>query len=1370
MIFASLIFFISPVYSQQNFQILYDQIYDNPFNDVQSSLSKDYKALNNLFVQSPVTIQKCKGNQKELPYQIISFQKGQKFNFNILIPKPYTILIMKIFTYQLEEESGISGPFQYNYDGKTMSDSSIPHKKIGQRTSCDGNSQYNLVVDQLYFNPIGASSSTSQIKIQGIAQGNVGLQALTVYFYPIPDNCAQYEKDNNFNICVQCRTGYFLYNGQCYQNCPPNTIKTINQTECVDISLCTYSKNLSSIFISQYNCGNCEKGYYDSNQSCTMISTLCITCSLCAGYVIDNNQCILQCPKQTYTNGGVCKTCDDPNCLICSKNSCSKCNVGNYLQDGACQSCIQNCSVCSNGNECDTCSDGYYLVEDSKVCTQKCPLGYFLDKIGLKCLKCSQQNCDKCIDKSQTSCQQCNKNSILELNQCVGICTSDSQSKCFNCDESCSTCSGPNSSQCIQCAADYKRYKELCYKTCPDYTFYDENQKQCVDCYDNKNCLQCSSKEQGFCLKCNENSTVLVKGQCLTPCLDTQFRSNIDSTCKDCPINCVKCLLQNSIDDTGIICQKCNENSTVLVKGQCLTPCLDTQYRSNIDNSCKNCPKNCSKCILKNTIDDTGIICQKCNSKYFLFYQTCIGQCPLSFYQDELNQICIPCDDKNCEDCQNNYKICRKCKSTKYLYQDQCQDKCPNGFKPDNLNICKDCSKLDQFPCLKIGYQIQDNGENSALIIFDQKITLMDQYLSSITLYLNGKPLNFQYSLKQNSDNTIKIQLIIDQNIEERIYTLQANFQNYQDLSLKTSYATANVNLVSQKQQPKNNETEDVSQTSQGLSMATKTASQVALASIIPLQITGQFQFIASVIDVSQLIYVMGFANVNIPNNLKVFFDSLKDFKIPFKNYFESMNDYSKIDYKSPEKFKDKDIQGFFLENAGDSISLSCSLMAIHIFLYIIIKMTQKFQKISNFIKKGVDTILNHAFYLDLLWGLYMDLSLGFFLQITAIEEIEYKEEIVNYIICGITLFPLLFPLALIYIIRKEKFPKIVKVVVEDLAFRYYQAVLYARKFIMSFVIVVFQFQPLLQIILLIVWHFVMALIILYKNPYEKRIKNLREFFQSVLFLSGTSILLVFETYDLEEDKSQLFGWITIIIFGIIIVFELGFFIKDMIFMIFELTKKIIILIKSRKKLKVQALSPCSDKAKSQPMQYEKDESETKSKQNQIIVDNDQANFEDKYDIQKQSGKMRNSFLAPPSIISFLTYNDKRNLKNQYQDVTATSRQDLDSQNHQNQVQINSQNQIDTQRIFSSQKLSSDFTSQREDKKEGQLLNIPKSKEQQQSSIYDSSYDIQSHNNSQQVTCEVISPLPRTKRKRKQNSTFSLKQFFDDKIRIIEEK
>ncbi|KAL4436311.1 hypothetical protein ABPG74_015902 [Tetrahymena malaccensis] len=1365
-IFTSLILFLSPVYSQQNFIIIYDQIYDNPFDDVQSSLSKDYRAQNNLFVQSPVKIQKCQGNQQELPYQIISFQKDQKFNFNIFISKPYTVLLMKIYTYQLEEESSISGPFQYNYDGKTMSDSSIPHKKIGQRTSCDGKSKYNLVVDQIYFNPIGSPSPTALIKVQGIALGNVGLQALTVYFYPIPDNCTQYEKDNNYNVCIQCLSGYYLYNGLCFQNCPPNTIKTVNNLECVDISLCTYSKTISSTFISQYNCGYCEKGYYDSNKVCTMISRMCITCSTCLGYVIDNNQCILECPKckvqkilkkinliqikkETYGDGGVCKQCADQNCLICTKNSCTQCTVGNYLQDGSCQSCIQSilnnrmtskafhffnfidCSVCSNGNECNTCSDGYYLIEDSKICTQKCPSGYFLDKIGFKCIKCAQQNCDKCSDQTKTSCQSCNKNSIQELNQCVSLCNSESQSKCYNCDESCLTCSGPSSSQCIQCATGYKRYKDLCYKKCPDYTFYDESQQQCIDCYDNKNCLQCSNQEKEKCLKCNKNSTVLVKGQCLNPCLSTQFRSNIDSTCKDCPTNCIQCILQN-------------------------------------------------------TSDDSGIMCQKCNSKYFLFSQTCVEQCPLSFQQDNQNKICIACDDTNCEDCQNNFKICRKCKNAKYLYQNQCLDKCPNRFKPDNLNICKDCSKLDQYPCYKIGYYIKDSGDNSALIIFDQPISQMDKYLTSISLTLNGKPLTYKYNLKQNSDNSIKIQFVIDKYLEENNQMLQANFQNYEDLELKTQYATANLSLVFQKQQPQNNKTEEVSETSQGLSMANKAASQVVVASIIPLQITGQFQFIASVIDVSQLIYVMGFANVkqnyfllfqiliqmfllyfSIPGNLKVFFDSLKDFKIPFKNYFESMNDYDKIDYKSPEKFKEKDIQGFFLENAGDSISLSCTLIAIHIFLYMVIKATQKFQKCSNLIKKGVDSILNHAFYVDLLWGLYMDLSLGFFLQITAIEEIEYKEEIVNYIICGITLFPLFFPLALIYFIRKDKFPKVVKVVVEDLAFRYYQAVLYARKFIMSFVIVVFQFQPLLQIILLIIWHFVMGLIILFKNPYEQRIKNLREFCQSVLFLSGTSILLVFETYDLEEDKRQLVGWITIIVFGIIIVFELGFFIKDMIFMIFELVKKIIVLIKSRRKLKVQALSPRSDMIKSQPIQDEKDQSETKSKQNQLIAENYQAHSEDKYGIEKQPAKIRNSLLAPPSISSFLIYNDKKNQKNQYQDATATSRHDLDSQNRQNLIQVGSTNQIDTQRLFSSQKLSGDFTSIKEDKKDNQLLNIPKQKE---SSIYDSSYDIQSHNNSQQVTCEVISPLPRTKRKRKQNSTFSLKQFFDDKIKIIEYK
>ncbi|KAL4487134.1 hypothetical protein ABPG72_001586 [Tetrahymena utriculariae] len=1012
--------------------------------------------------------------------------------------------------------------------------------------------------------------------------GNVGLQALTVIFYPIPDNCIQYEKDNNFNTCIQCRYGYYLNNGLCFQNCPPNTKKSINNIECVDISLCTYSKTLSSSFISQYNCGYCEKGYYDTNKSCTMIARCCIICTTCLGYVFDNNQQKKHMLIVVFVN----------NELIRIAQYAQKILVLNALQEIIYKMELAKatfkvyCSVCSYGSECETCSNGYYLAEDSKTCTQKCPSGYFLDKIGFKCLKCSQQNCDKCKHKSKTSCQSCVKNTILELNQCVGLCNSDSQSKCYYyCGKSCSTCSGPGSSQCIQCAADHKRYKDLCYKTCPDYTVQDENQQQCVDCYDNKNCIQCSSKEKENCKKCKESETILVKGSCLIPCQDNQFRSNIDRTCKDCPLNCVKCVLQNDSDDTENVKVK-----SIYIKAK-------VQINA----------------------------------------------------QRDLNQIT---------------QIIAK------IVQNQ---------------------KLDQFPCQKIGYYIKDNGDNAALIIFDQSINNTDKYLTSITLVLNGKPMTYKYSLKQNSDNSIKIQLIIDKYIEENAQILQANFQNYEDQQLKTQQASTQINLVKQKEQPKYKKTDQESETSQGYSNGNKGCftSCSCFNYTTPdnrLILNKSFSYRCFLTNLCNGICKCQYSKQ--PQNIFRFSERLQN---PFKNYFESMNDYDKIGNKSPQKFKHKDIQGFFLENAGQYFYQFYFDSYTYIFIFD-----------------------NHS-YIKVLE------DLKFFLQITAIEEIEYKEEIFNYIICGITLFPLLFPLALIYIIKKEKFPKIVKVVVEDLSFRYYYIVQYARKFIMSFVIVVFQFQPQVQIIILIVWHFVMALIILYKNPYE--------FFQSLLFLSGTSILFVFEICDLEEDRKQLVGWVTIIVFKIIMVFELGFFIKDKIFFIFELIKKIVILIKSRKNLKVLALSPQSDIVKSQPLQDQ--------------TENDKANLEDKYGIQKQPVKLRNSLLAPPSITSLLSYQDKRNLKNQYQYVAATI------------------NQIDTQRIFSSQKLSKDFSSPlniNEDKKDRNLLNIPKQKEQQQSSsIYNSSYDIQSHNNSQQVTCEVISPLPRTKRKRKQHQTFSLK-------------
>lgn len=182
--------------------------------------------------------------------------------------------------------------------------------------------------------------------------------------------CATCTADGNGG-CTACQSGYYLYNGLCYQQCPSDTF-TDSQS---------------------HTCGRCHQS--------------CATCTS-GPYSL---QC-LSCPSSLQYSFGSC-------------SAPSQCASNTYWTGSACAPCAANCSTCmgASATQCLTCPVGY--VRDYRTCypSGSCPAGTYEDVPSGQCLSCPD-NCLACSSSSSGSCTLCNSNTVLVGGVCNAGCPS----------------------------------------------------------------------------------------------------------------------------------------------------------------------------------------------------------------------------------------------------------------------------------------------------------------------------------------------------------------------------------------------------------------------------------------------------------------------------------------------------------------------------------------------------------------------------------------------------------------------------------------------------------------------------------------------------------------------------------------------------------------------------------------------------------------------------------------------------------------------------------------------------------------------------------------------------------------------------------
>ncbi|KAL4496783.1 hypothetical protein ABPG73_011749 [Tetrahymena malaccensis] len=810
---------------------------------------------------------------------------------------------------------------------------------------------------------------------------------------------------SNLNTCTSCypqSSNPYLQSNTCVPSCPTNYYPN-NQNQCILCSntfpgcaTCSPNSCITCSNPNQYldittnTCvDSCNPPLVSINsptkqciQDCNKIAS-CIkcttdnsnnqTCQLCSnGTVLDQNQCVTNCPSGKYSD---------------NQSKCQPCN--NLFQ--GCKICTSiTCSQCQNQNE--------FFDPVAKICTSQCVYGANPHSPSSQCQTCTNTKCQSCQSNNLNQCTSCDPNSkypFLENGNCVDKCSSQyyqNGNQCSLCSTkfpNCNTCTNNN---CIQCSSNYylSLDQQICSLTCPSKQYQTNigGINICQNCL-NSTCLTCDPINPQNCLTCDQSSSskYLENNQCNLSCSQTSYADQ-NNKCQPCDQqfqNCQKCI-QNQ-------CQICKSGFYLDPQtNTCSNVCPLFKYKEQSTMSCKFCTQQtqCEQCDAQ--FPDQ---CFKCTKPYSLINKKCVSSCPEGTYSDS-NQICQPCKslDMNCKLCNPGY--CTECKpSDYYLDQDkkQCLTQCPNGYVKykdiNGLQICKVASG-GATPTLIMSKDIsrdQDKVIFQAQIIFDEDVFVTNKnWVFSLDNENPSTNYDINYDLVKKQDHpsvngvyTLKVYINIIVKIDSKPYKkLYVNFINPKNViddqlfGLKVYYISGDLPSYSDLVYP----------SVTGIAQVT---SYLVILSHIMLLVGSPFYLLVSFFDILQLSNYLLYLNVQYNSTL---YNVLK--LLDFAN-FEILPNIKDYHSSAPFKFRMENISTFFFSNLIQSIIIWSSSYIMYLICRLI---SNKFADHQNTIVDFCKGYSKQYFY-QIIVGLgfltYCDLILAVFLQFYDSSQMDAK-------------------------------------------------------------------------------------------------------------------------------------------------------------------------------------------------------------------------------------------------------------------------------------------------------------------------------------------------------------------------------------------
>ncbi|KAL4464370.1 hypothetical protein ABPG73_017849 [Tetrahymena malaccensis] len=493
------------------------------------------------------------------------------------------------------------------------------------------------------------SSNSLNIKIytdldQDSSVHSFGIREFYVQIHYCADtNCLACQ---DTNICTSCKEPSVLFQGQCVSQCSNGFYAEKISNSCKP---CFYGDTYTN------ECKKCDPNCKECNGS----SINCTQCNTQSFLQKSTGQCLQSCDSKYYgdKSTGICTLCDQSckDCLGGSSNDCLSCYDGTFLQlpqnqclnncqigyygditTKTCLKCNSSCKSCNGGqkNNCTSCQAPLFLQISTGECVDACNNNQYGDALTSICTSC-HSSCKSCFGGSISECLSCNSGFFYQQStkQCLNYCNSNQykdtiNNTCINCHETCLTCFGPNSNQCLSCLSTllFDKNSNMCKTSCDNgfYQRFSNTKVICQTCESTfgEGCILCDYKS---CNKCAQNF-FLYQNVCVDKCPQKTITSFINMTCS---YNC--------------------DPPFVLQDNVCQNTCQDGFYPSNSLLDSKNQIVKCLKCDNK---------CQKCQNS---------------------SDDCTVCSDLQSVECmsndrQNQYLNLKLCESLGYTdSQTDCQ-------------------------------------------------------------------------------------------------------------------------------------------------------------------------------------------------------------------------------------------------------------------------------------------------------------------------------------------------------------------------------------------------------------------------------------------------------------------------------------------------------------------------------------------------------------------------------------------------------------------------------------------------------------------------------------------------------------------------
>lgn len=339
-----------------------------------------------------------------------------------------------------------------------------------------------------------------------------------------------------------------------------------------------------------------------------------------------------------------------------------------------------------------------------------------------------------------------------------------------------------------------------------------------------------------------------------------------------------------------------------------------------------------------------------------------------------------------------------------------------------------------------------------------------------------------------------------------------------------------------------------------------------------------------ALVSLIQTFYYLMFINVNYPDNVKFF---LKLFTVASFDFIPNPMEWFNPDIEdqslpTPERFEEYEVDGLFLNNAGNMLLVWVVVLVIYVVSFICHRYLNRLSKLSAIFFAKMILWFEWGGVLRAMTTSYPELIQAAFLQLRVLKYDTALYFASSVIAIAFSAFAVVFPFFTVIItkrmaISKGRMWKKCETLTEEFTPegvypKYFTSIFLFKRLVIIASLVFLHNYPYIEIFALISLSAVTIALLAKFKPYETKFDNYNNFAQEVIFLIVHLAILVLiqddNSPDFSEDQRLIIGWVIIGLCGIVVILGLLAVIHEQINMIkvgWQLLKRVI-----RKKSKKQ--------------------------------------------------------------------------------------------------------------------------------------------------------------------------------------------------------